>query len=188
MVPKLKNIEIRNTIKKFQANTSNNTPEGYNMTPNVSEEDAKKVRDKYDATYMKGDGEIKTWNEGQPNIIGSAGSLGAIGAGGIKLLSLLGKKGWSNIKSLFTKPKVAESVLPLGKGVSTSQANVGARMTNNIFTKERLGKIAEPPRKIGEFERRAAEYLNRRVSKGTATADDIKQLNIYNKRTSFGTR
>ena len=28
-------------------------PQVYNMTPNVSEEEAKKVRDKFDRTYMK---------------------------------------------------------------------------------------------------------------------------------------
>ena len=33
-------------------------PQVYNMTPNVSEEEAKKVRDKFDETYMKGRGKV----------------------------------------------------------------------------------------------------------------------------------
>jgi len=57
-------------------------------------------------------GEIKTWNEGQPNIIGSAGSLGAIGAGGIKLGVGLLKKGLSKIKGFF-KPSLQHSSRPL---------------------------------------------------------------------------
>ena len=38
--------------------------EVYNMTPNVSEGEAKKVRDKFDATYMKGRGKV---NETEPH-------------------------------------------------------------------------------------------------------------------------
>ena len=114
MVPKLKNLEIRNTIKKFQANTSNNTPEGYNMTPNVSEEDAKKVRDKYDATYMKGDGEIKTWNDGKKVITGSSGLLGVIGGGALKLVGS-GLKGlWDAGKILAGNPGGAVNATKIG--------------------------------------------------------------------------
>ena len=39
-------------------------PQVYNMTPNVSEEEAKKVRDKFDETYMKGRGKV---NETEPH-------------------------------------------------------------------------------------------------------------------------
>jgi len=39
----------------------------YNMTPNVSEEEAKKVRDKFDATYMK---------SGSPKMINKLRNIG----------------------------------------------------------------------------------------------------------------
>ena len=111
-------------------------------------------------------GEIKTWNEGKPNVVGSSGALGLIGgiAGrAVKLFSNLPKQYLRN---------------------NTTMLNIRSAVKQSLGK----GSVSKPPRKIGEFERRAAEYLNKRVSKGTATADDIKQLNIYNKRTNFGQR
>ena len=75
MVPKLKNLDITNTIKKFQANTSNKVPESYNMTPKSDSINDAKVRNKFDKTYMKGSGEIKTWNKGKPNMLGGSISI-----------------------------------------------------------------------------------------------------------------
>jgi len=60
----------------------------HNMTPNVSEKEAKEVRDKFDATYMKGrgkvepkQGEIKDIPKEQIDAAkkGAAGGLGLIG-------------------------------------------------------------------------------------------------------------
>ena len=54
--------------------------------------------------------EIKTWNKGEPNIIGSSGAFGVIGAGGVKLGVGLLKKGLSKIKSFFSKKPVTTTV------------------------------------------------------------------------------
>tara|TARA_Y100001951_G_C11217205_1_gene226503 strand:+ start:158 stop:520 length:363 start_codon:yes stop_codon:yes gene_type:complete len=114
-------------------------------------------------------GEIKTWNEGKPNIVGSSGALGLIGGIAGRAVKMLN---FANIRSAVKQY--------VGKGGAAAQQSLkGSSIPKSV---------SKPPRKIGEFERRAAEYLNKRVSKGTATADDIKQLNIYNKRTNFGQR
>tara|TARA_R110002020_G_C15925489_1_gene743282 strand:+ start:129 stop:617 length:489 start_codon:yes stop_codon:yes gene_type:complete len=67
-------------------------------------------------------GEIKTWNEGEPNITGSSGLLGVIGGGGLKVLSKLWKtfanapKQYKNIgrpyASTITKPAKDLAVAP----------------------------------------------------------------------------
>ena len=49
-----------------------------------------------------GKGEIKTWNEGEPNITGSSGLLGVIGGGGVKVLSKLWKT-FTNAPKQYTK-------------------------------------------------------------------------------------
>ena len=59
----------------------------------------------------KDSGEIKTYNAGKPNIIGSSGPFGVIGGGGIKLGVGLLKKGLSKIKSFFSKKPVTVTKL-----------------------------------------------------------------------------
>jgi len=52
----------------------------HNMTPNVSEEEAKAVRDKFDATYMKGgSGEIRDIPQEARQVYGAEGGLGLVG-------------------------------------------------------------------------------------------------------------
>ena len=84
---------------------SNGKEKSYNMTPNVSEEEAKQVRDKFDATYMMGRGKVNT--EGlildipKPNTLGSSGIFGILGGGVSQLV-----KGAGNIISrapIFSK-------------------------------------------------------------------------------------
>ncbi len=84
---------------------SNGKEKAYNMTPNVSEEEAKQVRDKFDATYMKGRGKVNT--EGlimdipKPEMLGSSGIFGILGGGVGQLV-----KGAGNIISrspIFSK-------------------------------------------------------------------------------------
>ena len=70
-------------------------------------------------------GEIKTWNEGEPNIIGSSGLLGVIGGGGLKVLSKLWKT-FSNTPNQYLR----------------------------AMTKPKPPVTSKPPRQIGEFERK----------------------------------
>lgn len=143
----------------------------------------------------KKQGEIKTWNEGKPHMIGGSGALGLIGGVAGKAVKMLN---FANIRSAIKQY--------VGKGgVAAQQSLRSSSIPKTVYKNPRIAaeakgdpsylsiakadkSVSQPPRKIGEFERRAAEYLNKRASKGTATADDIKQLNIYNKRTNFGQR
>jgi len=57
---------IEESISTLKQNILSN-PKVYNMTPNVSEEEAKKVRDKFDTTYMK---------SGSPKMINKLRNIG----------------------------------------------------------------------------------------------------------------
>tara|TARA_R100000742_G_C4265124_1_gene83114 strand:- start:746 stop:1249 length:504 start_codon:yes stop_codon:yes gene_type:complete len=103
--------------------------EVHNMTPNVSEEEAKAVRDKFDATYMKGrgvvtppTGEIKEIPQEvvDASRIGAAGNLsliaGNIGRIGGSFINAMkqywrgfGSKNPSNFKPLITGNKVYDT-------------------------------------------------------------------------------
>jgi len=86
------------------------------MTPNVSEKEAKQVRDKFDATYMKGRGKVNT--EGlimditdKPEMLGSSGIFGILGGGVAQLAkgasSVIGRSAIFNkiVKSFTNAPK-----------------------------------------------------------------------------------
>jgi hypothetical protein len=215
MVPKkersnLKNLELINTIKKFKINTSNSTPEAYNMTPESDSINNIKVQNKFDKTYMKGSGEIKTYNEGQPNIIGSSGAFGFIGGGGVKLLGK-GIKALGRVLGFGSKPsKVIKPRYPSSRNLMKSSENVtptGANPRSRIHGEhvspkgETLGsyqyrstgfggggRVWVPTRTdrpaVGKFEKMAAEYLKKAVKKGTATEAEKATWKIYNERIS----
>ena len=55
---------FKSKLKKWQFSPLNQNEEVYNMTPNATEAESKAVRDKFDATYMKGRGKV---NETEPH-------------------------------------------------------------------------------------------------------------------------
>ena len=55
---------FKSKLKKWQLSPLNQNEEVYNMTPNATKAESKAVRDKFDATYMKGRGKV---NETEPH-------------------------------------------------------------------------------------------------------------------------
>ncbi len=55
---------FKSKLKKWQLSPLNQNGEVYNMTPNATKAESKAVRDKFDATYMKGRGKV---NETEPH-------------------------------------------------------------------------------------------------------------------------
>lgn len=111
---------------------SNGKEKSYNMTPNVSEKEAKQVRDKFDATYMKGRGKVNT--EGQimdipkTEMLGSSGIFGILGGGVAQLAkgaaSVIGRAPVFNkiVKSFTNTPKQYSKLA--GKPFETSYRNI----------------------------------------------------------------
>lgn len=160
---------------------SNGKEKAYNMTPNVSEEEAKQVRDKFDATYMKGRGKVNT--EGRimdipkPEMLGSSGIFGILGGGVAQLAkgaaSVIGRAPiFSKIVSSFTnapkqylsKPKPTGSFKPLVTGNKVYDT----KMVNDAF-KQRFGPPTPPSKKpkpfidkaFDAFGNTAIQYKNR---------------------------
>lgn len=104
------------------------------MTPNVSEKEAKQVRDKFDATYMKGRGKVNT--EGlimkikKPEMLGSSGIFGILGGGVAQLAkgasSVIGRSAIFNkiVKSFTNTPKQYSKLA--GKPFETSYRNINS--------------------------------------------------------------
>ena len=74
-----------------------------------------------------GKGEIKTWNEGEPNITGSSGLLGVIGGGGVKVLSKLWKT-FTNAPKQYTKVITKPTTKAAAPNVTPTGANPRSRI------------------------------------------------------------
>ena len=114
------------------------------MTPNVSEKEAKQVRDKFDATYMKGRGKVNT--EGlimditkKPEMLGSSGIFGILGGGVAQLAkgasSVIARAPIFNkiVKSFTNTPKQYSKLA--GKPFETSYKNITSSI-NQLKSKQ----------------------------------------------------
>ena len=138
---------------------SNGKEKAYNMTPNVSEEEAQQVRAKFDATYMKGRGKVNTedliMDIPKPEVLGSSGIFGILGGGVGQLV-----KGAANVisrapifnkivksftnapKQYISKPKPTSNFRELVTGNKVYDT----KMVNDAF-KQRFGPPKPPPNK-----------------------------------------
>jgi len=93
----------------------------HNMTPNVSEKEAKEVRDKFDATYMKGrgkvdsKGEVKEFTQEQKDAAkkGAEGGLGLIAGTLGKIGKAFGNAAKQYVKG-FKNPANQQTTRPTG--------------------------------------------------------------------------
>ena len=102
---------------------------------------------------LRQEGEIKTWNEGKPNMVGASGNLGLIGGilcGAAKAFSRLtgigGKKSFwpqrKNTGDLYAKAKARKASESVSVSKKPNQPNINfARKTDVIGKGESYGNV-----------------------------------------------